>query len=418
MRERWRNDRQHQNSRRAGAQSKNLDVDVPLGKIVGDRGRVRVGQIVAGAGRAVCRGLTAVSGGAVHLHAAQDDAGGAGRGRRGALRPAALALHQRPGVPGIRSTFGTGTELLNSLRLMFSRLANHRCPNGHYLPPTWPSPPGKELQLPGVRRDSYSAGGEELAFNSQGACRTCDGTGIVRTVDLARSCRTNPFHRRGRRRAVEHAHVVADDRCLPRDGRAHRRAVSRADDGEKQIVYDGPAVKKHILYNAKNSDNAGELDFTYYSAVHTVENALSKVKDEKGMKRVEKFLKQDVCPDCGGTRLSEAARAPQLRGITLDEACRMTLCRAGRLGRRRAGQPAGRDAPDGEEHLRFVPVGRAAAAGSGARLSGAGPRGDRPSRPASGSGCSWRAPCATARPACCMCWTSRRSACIRRTSTG
>ena len=31
--------------------------------------------------------------------------------------PAALALHQRPGVPGVRSTFGTSTELLNSLRL-------------------------------------------------------------------------------------------------------------------------------------------------------------------------------------------------------------------------------------------------------------------------------------------------------------
>ncbi|MBQ6456533.1 MAG: excinuclease ABC subunit UvrA, partial [Mogibacterium sp.] len=49
--------------------------------------------------------------------------------------PAALALHQRPGVPGIRSTFGTGTELLNSLRLMFSRLSSHRCPNGHYVKP-------------------------------------------------------------------------------------------------------------------------------------------------------------------------------------------------------------------------------------------------------------------------------------------
>lgn len=68
-----------------------------------------------------------------------------------------------------------------------------------------------------------------------------------------------------------------------------------------------------------------ELDFTYFNAVYTVENALSKVKDEKGMKRVEKFLKEDICPECHGTRLSAAARAPKLLGISLVEACQMTL---------------------------------------------------------------------------------------------
>ncbi len=96
-------------------------------------------------------------------------------------------------------------------------------------------------------------------------------------------------------------------------------------DAEKEIVYHGPAEKKHIFYRAKKSNQAGELDFTYYNAVYTVENALAKVKDEKGMKRVEKFLKEDVCPECGGSRLSEAARAPRLRGIGLEEACKMTL---------------------------------------------------------------------------------------------
>ena len=110
-------------------------------------------------------------------------------------------------------------------------------------------------------------------------------------------------------------------------------------DREKEIVYDGPAVKKHILYHAKNSNDVAELDFTYYSAVRTVENALSKVKDEKGMKRVEKFLKEDVCPDCGGTRLSEAARAPRLRGIGLDEACRLALGGLGDWGGGGPGPP-------------------------------------------------------------------------------
>lgn len=94
---------------------------------------------------------------------------------------------------------------------------------------------------------------------------------------------------------------------------------------EKDIVYHGPAVKKHIFYKSKNSNEAGELDFTYYNAVYTVENALSKVKDEKGMKRVEKFLKEEVCPTCHGTRLSEAARAPKVQGISLDQVCTMPL---------------------------------------------------------------------------------------------
>ena len=67
------------------------------------------------------------------------------------------------------------------------------------------------------------------------------------------------------------------------------------------------------------------MDFTFFNATYTVENALAKVKDEKGMKRVERFLKLDTCPDCGGTRLSDAARAPRLRGISLAEACSMTL---------------------------------------------------------------------------------------------
>ena len=94
---------------------------------------------------------------------------------------------------------------------------------------------------------------------------------------------------------------------------------------ERAIVFEGPAEKKHIFFRAKTTEEAGELDFTYFNAVYTVENALAKVKDEKGMKRVERFLKQEVCPDCGGTRLSAAARAPLVRGISLADACRLPL---------------------------------------------------------------------------------------------
>lgn len=240
--------------------------------------------------------------------------------------PAALALHQRPGVPGIRSTFGTGTELLNSLRLMFSRLASHRCPNGHYVPPTLAVAAEQQLTCPECGARFWPPGAEELAFNSQGACRTCDGTGLVRNVDLATLVPDESL-------TIDEGAVapwntlmwsLMTDVCQAMGVRTNVPFRDLTPE-EKEIVYHGPAEKKHIFYKAKSSNQAGELDFTYYNAVYTVQNALAKVKDEKGMKRVEKFLKQETCPDCGGSRLSDAARAPRLRGIGLDEACRMTL---------------------------------------------------------------------------------------------
>ena len=240
--------------------------------------------------------------------------------------PAALALHQRPGVPGIRSTFGTGTELLNSLRLMFSRLASHRCPNGHYVPPTLAVAAEQQLTCPECGARFWPPGAEELAFNSQGACRTCDGTGLVRNVDLSALVPDESL-------TIDEGAVapwntlmwsLMTDVCRAMGVRTNVPFRDLTPE-EKEIVYHGPAEKKHIFYKAKSSNQAGELDFTYYNAVYTVQNALAKVKDEKGMKRVEKFLKQETCPDCGGSRLSDAARAPRLRGIGLDEACRMTL---------------------------------------------------------------------------------------------
>lgn len=240
--------------------------------------------------------------------------------------PAALALHQLPGVPGIRSTFGTGTELLNSLRLMFSRLASHRCPNGHYVPPTLAVAAEQQLTCPECGARFWPPGAEELAFNSQGACRTCNGTGLVRNVDLSTLVPDESL-------TIDEGAVapwntlmwsLMTDVCRAMGVRTNVPFRDLTPE-EKEIVYHGPAEKKHIFYKAKSSNQAGELDFTYYNAVYTVQNALAKVKDEKGMKRVEKFLKQETCPDCGGSRLSDAARAPRLRGIGLDEACRMTL---------------------------------------------------------------------------------------------
>ena len=305
---------------------KNIDVDIPLHRIVGIAG-------VSGSGKSsLSLGVLYAEGSRRYLEALSTYTR---RRMTQATRadvdevlyvPAALALHQRPGVPGIRSTFGTGTELLNSLRLMFSRLASHRCPNGHYHAPDLAVAAGQELVCPVCGARFIAPSAEELAFNSQGACRTCGGTGIVRTVDRATLVPDESL-------SIDQGAVapwnslmwsLMTDVCREMGVRTDV-PFCELTDAEKDIVYNGPAVKKHIFYKPKNSNQGGELDFTYFNAVYTVENALAKVKDEKGMKRVEKFLKEDVCPDCGGTRLSEAARAPKLRGIGLDEACRMTL---------------------------------------------------------------------------------------------
>ena len=240
--------------------------------------------------------------------------------------PAALALHQRPAVPGIRSTFGTGTELLNSLRLMYSRLAKHCCKNGHYIEPTLNVAAEKEIICPICKEKIHAPSAEELAFNSQGACLKCGGTGIVRTVDIDSLVPDKTL-------TIDEGAVVPwnslmwtlmTDVCRAMGVRTDV-PFNQLTDEEKNIVYYGPAEKKHIFYKAKNTDHSGEMDFTYFNATYTVENALSKVKDDKGMKRVEKFLKEEICPECQGTRLSKEARKPLIRGIGLDKACQMPL---------------------------------------------------------------------------------------------
>ena len=310
---------------------KNIDVDIPLNRVVGIAG-------VSGSGKSsLALGVLYAEGSRRYLESlstyTRRRMTQAAKAEVDELLyvPASLALHQRPGVPGIRSTFGTGTELLNSLRLMFSRLAEHRCPNGHYVAPSLGVAAGQSLTCPVCGEEFYAPSAEELAFNSQGACHTCGGTGIVRTVDLATLVPDESL-------SIDEGAVapwktlmwsLMTDVCRAMGVRTHvpfRELTAE----EKDIVYHGPAEKKHIFYKAKNSNDAAELDFTYYNAVYTVENALSKVKDEKGMKRVEKFLKEDLCPDCGGTRLSPAARAPKLRGMGLDAACRMTLSQLAR----------------------------------------------------------------------------------------
>ena len=305
---------------------KNIDVEVPLNRITGIAG-------VSGSGKSsLALGVLYAEGSRRYLESLSTYTR---RRMTQATRadvdevlyvPASLAMHQRPGIPGIRSTFGTGTELLNSLRLIYSRLANHRCPNGHYLQPSLLVAAGQELVCPECGAHFFAPSAEELSFNSQGACPECDGTGTVRTVDESTLVPDESL-------SIDEGAVapwntlmwsLMTDVCRAMGVRTDV-PFNQLTDREKDIVFHGPAEKKHIFYKSKNTNQAGELDFTYYNAVYTVENALAKVKDEKGMKRVEKFLKTEVCPDCGGSRLSDAARAPLVRGISLADACRMTL---------------------------------------------------------------------------------------------
>ena len=305
---------------------KNIDVEVPLNRIVGIAG-------VSGSGKSsLALGVLYAEGSRRYLESLSTYTR---RRMTQASRadvdevlyvPASLAMHQRPGIPGIRSTFGTGTELLNSLRLVYSRLASHRCPNGHYLQPSLNVAAGLELVCPECGEHFFAPSAEEMSFNSQGACPTCDGTGTVRTVDESTLVPDETL-------SIDEGAVapwntlmwsLMTDVCREMGVRTDI-PFNQLTDKERDIVFHGPAEKKHIFYKSKNTNQAGELDFTYYNAVYTVQNALAKVKDEKGMKRVEKFLKTEPCPDCGGTRLSKAARAPLVRGIPLSEACGMTL---------------------------------------------------------------------------------------------
>ena len=305
---------------------KNVDVDVPLHKIVGVAG-------VSGSGKSsLALGVLYAEGSRRYLEALSTYTR---RRMTQAPRaevdevlyvPAALALRQRPGVPGLRSTFGTGTELLNVLRLIFSRLASHRCPNGHRVPPTTDVAAGKELVCPECGAHFFAPSAEELSFNGRGACERCGGTGVVRTVDRSTLVPDESL-------TIDEGAVapwntlmwsLMTDVCRAMGVRTNVPFRDLTPE-EKKIVFEGPAVKKHILYRPKNGEGVTPLDFTFFNAVYTVENALSKVKDEKGMKRVERFLRAIPCPDCEGTRLSAAARAPEVAGITLDAACRMTL---------------------------------------------------------------------------------------------
>ena len=305
---------------------KNIDLDIPLGKLVAIAG-------VSGSGKSsLALGTLYAEGSRRYLEAlstyTRRRISQAGRAEVDEIKhvPAALALHQRPGIPGIRSTFGTASELLNSLRLLFSRLGSHCCPNGHPCPPDMNVALMLPTKCPVCGEEFYGPGAEAMAFNSEGACPSCSGTGVIRTVNEDSLVPDDSLTIDEGAVAPWQTLMWSLMKDIARDLGVRTDVPFRdLTPKEKEIVFHGPAKKHHLLYMNEKTNMAGEMDFTYYNAVYTVENALAKVKDEKGMKRVEKFLHESACPDCGGTRLSAKVRSTTLAGKNLAEATAMTL---------------------------------------------------------------------------------------------
>ncbi len=306
---------------------KNIDVDIPLGRLTGIAGvsgsgksSLALGVLYSEGSRRYLEALSAYTRRRLtQAHRAQVDD----------VRhvPASLALHQRPAVPGVRSTFGTMTELNSSVRLLFSRCASHACPTcGALAEPTLDVAADRPVRCANCGAEFFAPSAEELAFNSGGACPECSGTGIVRKVDRALLVPDESLSiDQG---AVKPWGTLMWDLMKQVCGAMGVRTdvpFSELTDEERRVVFEGPAEKKHILYKAKKGDDFAELDFTYYNAVYTVENALAKAKDEKGLARVARFLREERCSSCGGSRLSRRARSSRMGGLGLDEVLAMTL---------------------------------------------------------------------------------------------
>lgn len=305
---------------------RNVSVDIPLGELVGVCG-------VSGSGKSsLALGVLYAEGSRRYMDAlstyTRRRISQVGRAQVDEVLhvPAALALRQRPGIPDVRSTFGTSTELLNHLRLLFSRCGDYTCPNGHTVPASMNVALEKPLVCPVCGAEFRGLGAEQLAFNSQGACPTCQGTGVLRVVDESTL-------------VPDESLSIDEGAVKPWGSLMWKLMIDIARDAgvrtnvpfrdltpkERDFVFHGPAEKHHLLYHNEKTNTAGEMDFTYYNAVYSVENALSRVKDEKGLKRVARFLKEEVCPDCHGSRLNEQARSIRIGGLSLADVCQKTL---------------------------------------------------------------------------------------------
>ena len=304
---------------------KNIDIDIPLGKIVAISG-------VSGSGKSsLALGVLYSEGSRRYLDAlstyTRRRISQVEKAKVDSIQyvPAALALSQRPNIPNVRSTFGTSTELLNSLRLLYSRCGSYTCPNGHLNEPTLNVAREIPIVCSECGVEFYGLGAEEYAFNSDGACPTCSGTGFVRDVDSSKlvSDETKTLENGAvdawNQFGISWMYHVAGELGVRLDV-----PFKDLTDEEKDIVYNGPSVKKYINIPSKNG-KLFELNAEYRNAHRAIEEALKNAKTEKGLTKINKFLTTKVCSDCDGTRLNSNARKTIFGGINLAEACRMNL---------------------------------------------------------------------------------------------
>lgn len=304
---------------------KNIDVDIPLGKIVAIAG-------VSGSGKSsLALGILYAEGSRRYLEALSTYT------RRRITQtekakvdliehvPAALALHQRPNIPGIRSTFGTSTELLNSLRLLYSRCGNYICPNGHKLESSMNIARELPLKCPECGEEFYGLGAEEYAFNSDGACPKCSGTGIIRDVDITKLVPDETLTlEEGAVKAwskfgISWMYLMAGEL-----GVRTNVPFNELTEEEKEIIYHGEPVKRYIAIPSKNG-KLFDLNCEYRNAINSVKESLNKAKSEKGLSRINKFLKIKTCDECNGSRINNRANSTLLKGINITEASSKTL---------------------------------------------------------------------------------------------
>src|SRR6266851_1490450 len=238
--------------------------------------------------------------------------------------PAALALRQRPPVPGPRSTVGTMSEVLNVLRLMMSRLGSHLCPNGHRVAPSIATQ-GMEIICPvcGVHFEPPSA--EVFAFNSYGACPACHGLGVRSEVDVdtlvpdpgktIEQGAVLPWNSGGRRLSMYAAGELGVRLDVP------YRSLT---DQERDIVLHGEPVKRQVTLHSGRGSRTVQLSVNYDNAVAAVERSL-RSDNERTRRLVQRFLITRVCSVCHGTRLRPEALASQLGGRNLAEISALTL---------------------------------------------------------------------------------------------
>ena len=304
---------------------KGIDIDIPLGKIVAICG-------VSGSGKSsLALGVLYSEGSRRYLDAlstyTRRRITQSRKARVDSIQyvPASLALSQRPNIPNIRSTFGTSTELLNSLRLLYSRCGSYTCPNGHLQEPTLNVAREMPIRCPECGAEFYGLGAEEYAFNSDGACPACSGTGFIRDVDDSKliSDESKTLEEGAvaawKQFGISWMYHVAGELGVRLDV-----PFRNLTDEEKEIVYNGPAVKRYINIPSKNG-KLFELNAEYRNAHKAIEEALRNAKTEKGLTKINRFLTTKECGDCDGTRLNSKARQTLFGGITLPEACRMNL---------------------------------------------------------------------------------------------